>query len=533
VRTLYLDIFSGLSGDMFIGAMLDLGVNLAELERSLARLRIDGCHLHARRELRAGIQGTKVDVHTHPHDEAPAASGCGGVVHDHGHAANHGCEHEHPQEHPHELDPGHGRDPHQHEHPDHHRPHRRPPHYGDDAGVPAPVQAPAHGRTLGDIRALILGSALSSWTKTRAIAVFERVARAEGRIHGQPPDQVHFHEVGAVDSIIDVVGACLCLEMLGQPRVLAAPVRDGSGWVQCAHGRFPIPAPATLEILAERGVPIAQCDEPHELVTPTGAALLAEFVEGFGPMPELTIRRIGYGLGTREHRTRPNVVRAILGDGASRASQAAMQRALDWETDTIAVLESNIDDCPAEVLGYFVERALGRGALDVFHTPVVMKKSRPGVLLTVLCPMALAEAMTELMLRETSAFGVRRSQTERRKLRRHTQEVPTAFGAIAVKVGSLEGVAIRAAPEFESCRAAAERANVPLLRVFEAALRAFQDASTRGAVQAGAPKELGAGIQALGHSPPNIPGRVQPHSETPVLTSATGLPSAPPPVGSA
>jgi hypothetical protein len=289
---------------------------------------------------------------------------------------------------------------------------------------------------------------------------------AEGKIHGKPAEQVHFHEVGAVDSIIDIVGACLAIELLGRPRLLAAPVVEGTGWVKCAHGRFPVPTPATLEILGARGVPVSQCDEPHELVTPTGAALLAELVESFGPMRDLTTLRVGYGLGMRENKTRPNVLRAVLCETAATASVH------DWETDTVAVLQTNLDDANAEVLGAFAEKALAWGALDVFHTPVQMKKNRPGVLLTLLCAEAEADKFAELILKETTAFGVRRQLAERRKLRREFATVKTPFGDVTVKLGKLDGQVVQAAPEYESCKRAAEQAGVPLKQVYEAANRA-------------------------------------------------------------
>ena len=260
MRTLYLDLFSGISGDMFIGALIDLGVDATRLEQELRKLRLEGYHLHVTRGRKANLEGVKFDVHlagNHDHAAQPHA-------------------HSRPQPHSH---------PHPHE----------------------------HDRTFTQIRRLIAASGLPDWAKQRAVAVFQRIAVAEGKIHGLPPDQVSFHEVGAVDSIIDITGACLALEMLGKPRVLASPVVEGTGWIDCAHGRFPIPAPATLAILGARGIPLSQGDEPHELVTPTGAALLAELVETFGPMQGLVAEKIGYGLGTRDNQTRPNVLRAILG----------------------------------------------------------------------------------------------------------------------------------------------------------------------------------------------------------------------------
>ncbi len=308
---------------------------------------------------------------------------------------------------------------------------------------------------------------MSEWVKRQSIAVFQRIAVAEGKIHGVPPEEVHFHEVGAVDSIVDIVGACIGLELLGKPRVLAAPVVEGTGWINCAHGRFPIPAPATLAILGERGIPITQCDEPHELVTPTGAALLAQLVEQFGPMRGLVAEKIGFGLGTRDNKTRPNVLRAILGTTAPSSATH------DWQVDTVAILETNLDDVNPEILGNFIDRALADGALDVFHTPIQMKKNRPAVLLTVLCPETEADKFTEMILRETSTFGLRRTTAERRKLSREFVEVDTSFGKIPVKIGKLDGRIVQAAPEFEACRKVSEAANVPLKQVYEAANKAF------------------------------------------------------------
>ncbi len=311
---------------------------------------------------------------------------------------------------------------------------------------------------------------MSDWVKEKALAVFHRVAVEEAKIHGVPVATVGFHEVGAVDSIVDIVGGCIGLELLGRPRVLASPVVEGTGMLRCAHGTYPIPAPATLGILAARGVPVTQCDEPHELVTPTGAALLAEFVESFGPMREFVPSKIGFGVGTRDNRTRPNVLRAILGnDGAG-------ETALEWERDTVTVCETNVDDLNPEILGAFVEKALARGALDVFYTPIQMKKNRPGVLLTVLCQEADADRFCQLMLEETSAFGVRRYTAERRKLARAFGTVATPFGDVEVKHGRLGQRIVQSSPEFESCKRVAEQAGVPLKEVYAAASAALRPA---------------------------------------------------------
>jgi uncharacterized protein (TIGR00299 family) protein len=299
------------------------------------------------------------------------------------------------------------------------------------------------------------------------------VAEAEGKIHGLPPDKVHFHEVGAVDSIVDIVGAAIALELLGKPRVLASPVVEGTGWIHCAHGRFPVPAPATLAILGARGIGITQCDEPSELVTPTGAAILAEFVESFGPMANLVAEKIGFGLGTRENKTRPNVLRAVLGiQSAARNSKAAVaDQDAFWESDRVAVLETNLDDCTGEILGHFVETALAAGALDVFHTPIQMKKNRPGVLLTVLCRELEADTFCELILRETTSFGVRKTIAERRKLRRDFSTVKTSLGDVTIKVGRLGKATVQAAPEFDSAKKLAAAKKLPVKQVFEAALQ--------------------------------------------------------------
>jgi uncharacterized protein (TIGR00299 family) protein len=427
VKTLYLDIFSGISGDMFLGALMDMGVDARRLERELKKLKLERYHLHVGRGQKSGIVGTKFEVH---------------LVHDHGG-----------------------------QHNAHHASH-------------TPQHAHKDCRTFADIRKLITKSKLSPWVKARSVAVFRRLAEAEGKVHGVPSDKVHFHEIGAVDSIVDIVGACLALEMLGKPRVLAAPAVEGTGWMRCAHGRFPIPAPATLAILGARGIGLTQCDEPHELVTPTGAALLAEFAESFGPMTGLVAERVGFGLGTRDNKTRPNVLRAVLGksgkgrgasDETPPPSAGTLHSShLDWETDRLAVLETNLDDISAEVLGQFVETALAAGALDVFHTPIQMKKNRPGVLLTVLCAEADADKFAELVLRETTAFGVRRTVADRRKLKRVVVEVKTAYGLVTVKLGKLNGQTLQAKPEFESCRQVAAKAGVSLRQVSQAAARAMR-----------------------------------------------------------
>jgi uncharacterized protein (TIGR00299 family) protein len=448
MKTLYLDIFSGISGDMLLGALIDLGVPADRLEQELAKLRLAGYHLHVTRGHKSSIQGVKFEVHVeHEHAHEPGQG--------EKHSDTHHLGRTHLPTHTHAHSPTAllGQLPNSSQH----QPHDH-----------------EHSRTFAQIRQLIAESSLSGWVKQKSTAVFHRIAVAEGAIHGLPAEQVHFHEVGAVDSIIDIVGACIALELLGRPRVLAGPVVDGTGWIDCAHGKFPIPAPATLAILGARGVPVTQCEEPHELVTPTGAALLAEFAETFGPMQEVVAEKTGFGLGSRDSKTRPNVLRAILGEATTQAqSPGPAGQTHDWITDTIAVLETNLDDINAEILGNFVERALAAGALDVFHTPIQMKKNRPGVLLTVLCAESDADRFTELMLRETSAFGVRRYTSQRRKLQRELVTVKTQHGEVTVKIGKLDGKVVQAAPEFESCKQLASKSGLPLKQIYEAAVRAL------------------------------------------------------------
>ncbi|MGE3308540.1 MAG: nickel pincer cofactor biosynthesis protein LarC [Limisphaerales bacterium] len=459
---LYLDVFSGISGDMFLGALIDLGVPIEHVEAELAKLNVPGYHLHCHRGQKSGISGVKFDVHVHGE---PASHD-----HDHDHSHEHGHSHSHSpgQDHAHAHDHGHGNGHGHHHHPHHGHEHE---HIHTHAHEPDPSHGHADHlgqRDFAQIRALIAASSLSEWVRSRAIAVFHRIAVAEGRIHDRPPEEVHFHEVGAIDSIVDVVGACVALEALGCPRVTASSVVEGTGFVRCAHGRMPLPAPATLEILAVRGIAITQCDEPSELVTPTGAALLAEFSESFGPLPAFAAKRVGYGLGTRDNRTRPNVLRALLGEIQGPAPQAAH----DWEADTVAVLEANLDDLSPEVLGHFVERALAEGALDVFHTAVQMKKNRPGTLLSVLVRVGDSDRFARLILSETSAFGVRQTLATRRKLRREFRDVDTTYGKVRVKLGYLDGALLHATPEYEECRRIAASAAVPLREVLAAAASA-------------------------------------------------------------
>ena len=425
MKTLYLDLFSGISGDMFLGAMLDLGLDEGYLRQQLDLLEIGSYELKVGRASRSSVEGVKFDVlldasqgethHSHSH---------GGHTHAHSHTHSHGGIEDH----------GHDTD---------------------------------HARNYAQIKTLIRQSPLSDWVKKRAEAIFHRIAVAEGKVHGLPPEEVHFHEVGAVDSIVDILGACIALEKMGCPRVLASPVVEGTGFVHCAHGKFPVPTMATLSILGEAGIALSQCDVPHELVTPTGAALLAELVESFGPMEGLVATQVGYGLGGRDIPGRPNVLRAVLGTTSPSQPEA------EDCSDQVVLLQTNLDDCQPEWLGHFMELALKHGALDVFFAPIYMKKQRPGVLLSLLCARGQEDTFERLMFRETTAFGLRKSYHDRIKLTRREGEVATAFGNIMTKEGYLGDARLRVTAEFESCRQAAQQFGVPIQHVYQAVERAL------------------------------------------------------------
>ncbi|MEI7958597.1 MAG: nickel pincer cofactor biosynthesis protein LarC [Verrucomicrobiota bacterium] len=417
MRVLFLDCISGISGDMTVGALCDLGVKPSAFEWELSKVEIGDFHMHWERQQRQAIEGVKFGIHegaTHQHD--------------HGHGHHHHHHHDHGHEHAHEADH-------------------------------------VHGRTHAQIRALIEASDLSPFVKKHALSIFHRVAVAEGKIHGQPAEDVAFHEVGALDSIADIICACVGIEQLGVDEVRVSPLFDGRGWVKCAHGQFPIPCPATLEILA--GIPLGQIDEPYEFITPTGAAIVAEFGRAFGVMPTLRVEKIGYGIGSRQLPNRPNVLRAVLG-------QADAPSTSPYLTDTVVRVETNLDDLSPEIAGAVLNRLMDAGALDAALLPIQMKKNRPGVQLSVLCEEAALGKIADLLFTETTAFGIRMDRVERWKLDRRFETVSTPFGEITVKLGLRGKEIVQTAPEFESCREASERTGQPLRAIYEAALQAFR-----------------------------------------------------------
>ncbi|MET0621899.1 MAG: nickel pincer cofactor biosynthesis protein LarC [Pyrinomonadaceae bacterium] len=327
-----------------------------------------------------------------------------------------------------------------------------------------------HHRHLSDIEKIIGGSRLNDSVKQRALRIFGRLAEAEARVHNVAVEKIHFHEVGAVDAIVDVVGACIGFELLGVERFVSSALHVGSGMVEMAHGRFPVPPPAVAELL--RGAPVYSTDVTGELVTPTGAAIVSTVCESFGAMPLMRVEATGYGAGTREYKNFPNVLRVIVGE--AEASAAVSSSEGSGADEELLMVETNVDDTSPQVLGHVLELALARGALDCYLTPVQMKKNRPGVLVSILCRASEREALTELLFEETPTLGVRAYTVSRRALERESVTVETEFGTIAVKVARRGGRVLGATPEFEECRAAALAHGVPLRVVQEAARDAFR-----------------------------------------------------------
>ena len=318
-----------------------------------------------------------------------------------------------------------------------------------------PEHAPRH---LRDILKIIHHSKLPDGVKDRAAKVFSRLAEAEARVHNEPVERVHFHEVGALDAIIDVVGAAICFDLAGIERFVCSPLHVGSGSVEMDHGRFPVPPPAVVELL--RGAPIYSADIKGELVTPTGAAIIATVCSEYGPLPKMELQRMGYGAGTRQYEKFPNVLRVLIGE---TEAQAANEEQL-W------MIETNVDDMSPQIFGHVMERALEMGALDCYFTSIQMKKDRPGILLSILCRPGEKESLSEMLFVETTTLGVRSYEVQRRALEREIVRVETKYGPIDVKVARLNGHVVNEMPEYEQCRAAARKASVPL-RVVEGAAR--------------------------------------------------------------
>ncbi|HEV2388477.1 MAG TPA: nickel pincer cofactor biosynthesis protein LarC [Candidatus Acidoferrales bacterium] len=388
MKAAYFDCFSGISGDMVLGALVDAGVELERLEAELRRLPLEGWKISAEKVRRGAVTGTKVNVQTHEH-------------------------------HPH--------------------------------------------RSLAEILNLIEQAGLEARAGARARAIFQRLGEAEAKVHGISVDRVHFHEVGAVDAIIDIVGAAAGFELLGVEDFAVSPLNLGAGSVQTAHGMLPVPAPATAELV--RGLACYSSGIERELVTPTGAAIVSTLVNRSGPMPPMTVKAVGWGAGAADLAQQPNLLRLFLGERAT--SEAG------WN-ETIAVIEANVDDMNPQLYGYFAERAMEAGALDVFSTPAQMKKNRPGQLVTVLAKPEAVEGLVELLFRETTTLGVRVSEARRRSLEREWVTVETAFGPVRMKLARVNGRVLNAAPEYEDCQQIAARKGVPLKQVLAEAMYGYR-----------------------------------------------------------
>ena len=403
---------------MILGALVDAGVPLDDLRNALGRLAVDRDEVWTERVSRAGITATRFCVREE-------------IAREHGQSHQHGHVHHHE----------HGR------------------------GLAATVVHDSHThayRSLPEIYRLIDGSSLSGAGKDRAKQLFARLGDAEAAIHGTPLDRVHLHEVGALDSIIDIAGAVHALEMLKIDRVVASPLNVGSGSIRSAHGTYPVPAPATAWLL--RDAPIYAGPQQAELVTPTGALLVSSYAAAYGPVPAMRLKKVGYGAGTRDFHDSPNVLRVLIGESDSQAP-----------AHSVVVVEAEIDDMNPQIFGVLMEQLLSEGALDVFYTPIQMKKSRPGILLTVIALPDARQRLTATIFRETTTIGVRYREMMRECLERETITVDTPLGSIRFKIARRDGEVLNASPEFDDCARIARERNVPVKDVQAAATKAFLD----------------------------------------------------------
>jgi len=437
MRIAYLECFSGISGDMFLGALVDVGVSPQLLQETVAALGL-GAKLEVSRVVRSGISATKVDVWVDGEKDMPREEYWAKqeAAHSHEHHDHHG---------------------HEHEHADHHS-------HGESSrtGVSAPHTHQHRGLT--EIRKIISAAKISESAKKTAVSIFEALGSAEAKIHDVPIESIHFHEVGAADAIVDIVCAAVGVDALGVDEFLCSSLNVGGGMVKCAHGTFPVPAPATVELLKD--APVYSANVQTELVTPTGAAIVKTLAKRFGTFPEMKIEKSAYGAGSRDFPGHPNVLRIVIGEAAA-ASTAKTQ------SDTIKVLEANLDDLNPQVFGYVMDRLLEEGALDVFGVPVQMKKNRPGTLLSVLCKSEDADKLTQLIFRETTTLGVRRREESRATLARRWESVRTEWGEVRIKIASMNGTVTNYAPEYEDCRRIAEEHHVPLKMVMQEAAREY------------------------------------------------------------
>jgi pyridinium-3,5-bisthiocarboxylic acid mononucleotide nickel chelatase len=392
MKILYYDCFAGISGDMNLGAMLDLGVDQKYLLKELGKLPVDSYKIKVNKDKRGGITGTKVDVIVPPKKKTSS-------------------------------------------------------------------RQTLQKRTFRDIIRMIKQSNLSANVKMISIDIFTRLARAEGKIHGHKIEDVHFHEVGAIDSIVDIVGAAICLNYLKVDKVISSPIQVGSGMINCSHGTFPVPAPATAEIL--QGIPIKTGLVPFEATTPTGAAIIASTAAYFTEKINFTPQKIGYGLGSKDSSI-PNILRLFLGEISANDAKAD-----NPETGIAVIIECNIDDMNPELYDVLMERLFAAGAHDVFLTPIIMKKSRPAVIVSVLCDVGKQKAIEEVLWLNSSTFGLRAYKVAKSMLRRETVKLKTKYGEITVKSGYLNGRIIKSKPEYEDCKRLAKENGVTIQDIYE------------------------------------------------------------------
>jgi uncharacterized protein (TIGR00299 family) protein len=389
MNLVYFDCFSGISGDMTLGALIDAGCDVARLRSELRSLQVPGWEISAEKVWKNGMAATYAKVKTEDQKKH---------------------------------------------------------------------------RSLTDILEILEKSELVPQVRDRASSIFQRLGEAEARVHDVPVEKIHFHEVGAVDAIVDIVGACIGFQSLGIDKFACSPLNVGGGSAKMAHGVLPVPAPATANLL--QGKPTYSNGVQRELVTPTGAAIVATLCDSFGPQPPMTVSAIGYGAGTTDLEGQPNVLRIMVGESA--------EKAVAGYDEEVSVIEANLDDMNPQIYGYFLERALAAGALDVYTTPVQMKKNRPGTLLTVLCKPQDTNALTSMIFAETTTFGVRTTNAQRRILPREHVSVSTTFGDVRIKLSRVNGRILHVSPEFDDCRKLAVEKNVPLQEVINEALRRYQ-----------------------------------------------------------
>jgi uncharacterized protein (TIGR00299 family) protein len=434
----YLDCFSGISGDMFLGALVDAGVPPHVLEHTVAELRV-GARLEISRVMRSGISATKVDVYVGEEKDLPREEFWAkenvprtspSPHHEHGHSHDHGHEDNHD-------------------------------HSTVVENAPARHQ---HSRGLNEIREIIGNAAIDETAKKLAIEIFQSLGAAESKIHNIPVEHVHFHEVGAVDAMVDIVCAAVGTVALGLDEIVCSPLNVGGGTVNCAHGTLPVPAPATVELL--KGAPVYSSGIQAELVTPTGAAIVKTLARRFGAFPQMDINKSGYGAGSRDLPGHPNVMRLTIGEAVTVVDANAPR-------ETVTVLEANLDDLNPQIFGYLLDRLFEEGALDAFAVPIQMKKNRPGTLLTILCDAQRAGKLTEIIFRETTTLGVRRREEARECLSRRWEIVRTQWGNVRIKIASMKGTVTNYSPEYEDCRKIAAANRVPLKSVMQEATRIY------------------------------------------------------------